>query len=552
MDVQSLSTLPIARITPSHSNPRKHFDKDKLAELTESVSAHGILQPILVRPRKDGEGWELVAGERRYRAALSAGLEEIPAVVRELDDKQTLEVQVIENLQRADLSPLEEANGYQLLIKQHGYTAEALAEKIHKSRSYIYGRMKLTALGKAGRVALEKGEISDSVALLLARIPDEKLQAEALKDIAGTEYNSAMSYRRAAEYIQRNHMLRLGEAPWDLADESLTKAGPCTTCPMRTGNQPELFGDVKSADVCTSPVCFKSKADAHWKRLKVEAEASGRMVFNEKQAKAEFDKYSVHGLRYGSTYVLLSQACELDPKRRSYQQLLGKTAPPSVLAQNPFDGKVHELLDKKAALKAIKAKGHNFSVEREAAMSPERKAENERYKREEAKRERAAAIEQEIVDAIAAKILALPNPPQSLWRLIVEQSLVDSGNIEELLEERSVVLTKDYKKRDREIRDFLAKLSDAELLVAGIEDAFRPSHYSDEERKENRDRALKLLRLDRKKIVTKAAANFKEKEKKAGAGVCRECGCTEDAACEGGCSWVDTNKTLCSACNDEE
>jgi ParB/RepB/Spo0J family partition protein len=129
--------------------------------------------------------YEIVCGERRWRAAKLAGLRQVPVLVRQLDDRQVVELQVVENLQRADLNAMEEAQGYDTLIRKHGVRPEDLAARIGKSRSHIYCRLKLMSLCPKGREALLAGKIQAEVGLLIARIPDEKLQEKALRDVSG-------------------------------------------------------------------------------------------------------------------------------------------------------------------------------------------------------------------------------------------------------------------------------------------------------------------------------------------------------------------------------
>ena len=170
--------LPIDRIIISPTNPRKHFNEAALGELAASIAQHGVLQPILVRkwtidckmPKGKCYGdmhgmHEIVCGERRWRASQIAGRAEILAIVRELSDLQVLEIQVVENLQREDVHPIEEAEGYERLIKWHGYSADTLAEKVGKSRAYIYARLKLTALAPVAREAFFSGKLTASTAL---------------------------------------------------------------------------------------------------------------------------------------------------------------------------------------------------------------------------------------------------------------------------------------------------------------------------------------------------------------------------------------------------
>lgn len=280
--------IPLQFITASLTNPRKRFDEAQLGELTESVKRHGVLQPILVRSATSTKDprvlWELVAGERRYRAAKAAGLEDIPAVVRSLTDIEALEVQVIENLQRADLHPIEEAEGYEHLLKLQAYTAEDLAAKVGKSKAYVYARLKLTALCPEARQAFYADNLTPSTALLIARIPGAKLQAQVLKEI--TNEHDPLSYRDAARLIHDDYMLRLKDATFDIKDATLLpKAGACGACPKRTGNQPELFGDVKSADVCTDPQCFAAKKEVGLARLRKKHEDAGRKVIAGVEAK---------------------------------------------------------------------------------------------------------------------------------------------------------------------------------------------------------------------------------------------------------------------------
>jgi len=185
--------LRVAVIAPSPTNPRKTFDKETLAELTDSVRRHGVLQPVLVRPWSGAKprGWngdatplyELVSGERRLKAAKAAGLEEIPGLVRELHDDEVLEIQLIENLQRNDLHPLEEAAGYRQLMAAK-YDAARIAERIGRSVKYVYDRVKLLNLTKAAQQAFTGGEFSAGHAVILARLSPED-QERAMADPRG-------------------------------------------------------------------------------------------------------------------------------------------------------------------------------------------------------------------------------------------------------------------------------------------------------------------------------------------------------------------------------
>ncbi|NBB70073.1 MAG: ParB/RepB/Spo0J family partition protein [Alphaproteobacteria bacterium] len=167
--------LPIEFLHPFAHQPRRSFDDDDLDALASSIRANGILQPLLVRPLDEfGERYGIVAGERRWRAAQRAGLVEVPVVVRVLDDAQALEVALLENVQRHDLSPLEEAFAYERLIDEYGHTQDALAERVGKSRSHIANLLRLTQLSVRLQAWLEEGQLSvgHARALLVADDPE--------------------------------------------------------------------------------------------------------------------------------------------------------------------------------------------------------------------------------------------------------------------------------------------------------------------------------------------------------------------------------------------
>lgn len=337
---------------------RKRFTDDNLAELVGSIKSVGVLQPIVVRPadpkKTGGYEFEIVAGERRFLAAQKAGFDTIPATVTALTDSDVLRVQLIENLQREGLHELEEAEGYEELMKLDDLSADALAEKVGKSRSYIYARLKLLALCPDARKACYDGTISASIALLIARIPVPDLQAQALADITEDWKGDTMSYREAREYVQDEFMLSLKSAPFDIKSARLIpSAGACGPCPKRTGNQPDLFGDVKHADVCTDPACFAAKKTAQIEHLRATAEATGRTVIAGKQAQ------KIMPSRYGSPkgYVRADDHNYDDPKNRTWKQLLGKHMPEPTLIENPHTQVIEECIPETALKAAFAAAG---------------------------------------------------------------------------------------------------------------------------------------------------------------------------------------------------
>lgn len=174
---KSAVKLKITEIEPNREQPRKSFDDEALRELADSISVHGVLQPLLVRPLPDG-GYRLVAGERRWRASRMAGLTEVPVVIREMSDSEEMELALVENLQREDLNPIEEAQGLALLMETYGLTQEQAAKRVGKSRPAVANSMRLLALPQDVLALVERGELSAGHArTILALENDEQIIA---------------------------------------------------------------------------------------------------------------------------------------------------------------------------------------------------------------------------------------------------------------------------------------------------------------------------------------------------------------------------------------
>ncbi len=269
--------LSLDSIEPSKTNPRKHFDKADLEDLAKSIKEKGVIQPIVVRPHPKGSSkllWEIIAGERRYRASKIAGAGTIPAIARNLDDRAVLEIQVIENLQRVDIHPLDEALGYKELLEKHGYDVDTLAAKVGKSSSYIYQRLKLAELIPAAQKFFTAGVINPGHAILIARQSPED-QNTIVNEKGGLLWGhyfqkdapEAISVRRLTQEIRRNLYLDLAKAPWKQNDTKLLPAaGACAVCPKRTGANPGLFPDIDEKNICTDRGCYNQKLDAFMKR----------------------------------------------------------------------------------------------------------------------------------------------------------------------------------------------------------------------------------------------------------------------------------------------
>ncbi|MEO8455127.1 MAG: ParB/RepB/Spo0J family partition protein [Sphingomicrobium sp.] len=188
--------IEIGRIRPNPNQPRIQFSEQSIDELADSIAERGVLQPILLRPHGDGEGFEIIAGERRWRAAQRARLHTIPAIVREIDEAATAELALIENIQREDLNAIEEAEGYKQLIERHGHTQENVAKIVHKSRSHVANLLRLLDLPEFVRQSLLKGDISMGHARAVATAPDPEALA---KEIV----RKGLSVRQAEERARR-------------------------------------------------------------------------------------------------------------------------------------------------------------------------------------------------------------------------------------------------------------------------------------------------------------------------------------------------------------
>ena len=196
-DNNEVVTIKISQIEPNRNQPRRSFDEDALEELSQSIKEHGVLQPILVRPQIYG-GYQIVAGERRYRASRMAGLTEIPAIIKELSDSETMQIALIENLQRRDLSDLEEAKGYQTLMDEYGFSQEDVARTVGKSRSAVANTLRLLGLPDDVKELLDQGKLSAGHARALLAVDQEK----EIKEAADKIIKEGLSVRQTEKLVK--------------------------------------------------------------------------------------------------------------------------------------------------------------------------------------------------------------------------------------------------------------------------------------------------------------------------------------------------------------
>jgi len=356
--------IPVALIAACPLNPRKRWKPAKVAEMAQDLKANQQIHPIRVRPNPQHTPtngrppYEIVVGETRWRAAPEAGLVYLDAIVADCTDQQLIEMALAENTKRQDLHPLEEADGFDALLRKpdglQGYASvPELATAVGASPSYVYQRLKLRALCAAGREAFLAGTIDASVALLIARMPSAEQQAEATARILQGFGGEAYSFRAAAEYLKQNFMLSLGRARFDItADYKVAPA--CGTCTKRSGAAPDLFADVTGGDMCQDARCYQAKgAEAHTQLLDT-ARAEGHQVLQGAQARAVLPMPSGTP---ASGYLRMTEPCpELTDSRRTLAELLPSAT--IVLVEHPqAEGTVVQLITTAAAKKGLKARG---------------------------------------------------------------------------------------------------------------------------------------------------------------------------------------------------
>lgn len=469
-----MTTAPLSAFCPSPTNPRTRFGGPEDEALVENIRLHGIIQPIVVRLWPATSPWpagsesnleifEIICGHRRYRAAQAAGLEEIPYVLKYLSDEEAATIQLIENLQREDLDALDEAEGYQRMMRDHGYTADQLADEIGKSRSYIYGRLKLTSLCDAGKAAMREGRLEESIALMLARIPGAALQEQALEKLLSNPYTlQPMTHREASRYIRDYYTLNLSKAPFLTADADLVaKAGACQECPHRSGNAPLLFPDIDNPEICTNPACFAEKKAAHVAQQKAQAEAEGKKVIDGEAAE-KLVQY--HGGLKGHVN-LDDKAYDLTSggQVKTYREILGDALDESqtVIIENPKKGEVIEALPNSVMALALE----------KAGLKPAGAPQFDRQKEEEKKAREETAWRRHLhglVQTLRASSLA-----SKAQLLVDELVMVTLAFWEAIGHDQRVVLAKlwhqpeekmDNHERARAFADRIPGLSQAELL----------------------------------------------------------------------------------------
>lgn len=381
----------------------------EIEELAQSIREKDVVEPIIVRQLPGGslEALEVVCGERRVLASRRAGKTSILALLRVIADEDIIELQLTEN-KHANPHPLDEADAFQALIEL-GRTPADIAGRLGRDVGYVHHRLKLRGLSKKCREALDNEHITLGVALLLARLPNQKLQDQGLDEVSaegGGRFDGGglMSVANARKALEANVMLALKSAPFKRDDATLVpKAGPCTTCPKRTGMQAELFADASSPDLCTDPGCYREKVDALYQVRSTKHKADGGDVLNQKDTKALLGHtWDQKSAKLRNQYTRLDERVYAGGKPKTVKQLFKGELPPITLAKDPDTGLVVELVDRKLADKAKGAEDRSGRSKPDASEAAANRRERLKDQaRKEATRRCIAAIVQKVEALVA-------------------------------------------------------------------------------------------------------------------------------------------------------
>ncbi len=527
--------IPLDQLHESPFNPRQIFRG--IEELAETLKGDGrILQPLLVRPRvpplfadqgADAScGFEIVFGHRRSRAARLAGLATAPCMVRTMTDAEVRRAQTIENLQREDVHPFEEAAGFeQLLFGEGGLSADQIAEQFGKSRSYVYGRLKLLQACQEVRQACLEGHIGAETALLIARLRTEKLQTKALAGIRSRlgsfhlQDGGKSSFRRVRDYLIEHFSLELKKAIFPIEEEKLLPAaGACGPCPKRSGNAPEFedlatekkaqYGSTPAGpDVCTDPDCFAAKKAAHLAREAKALADKGQLVITGSKAAAAID---AHGTVKGAYVELAKVRDEVNAANKK------GIAPVAVVQiQNMRTGKfvkavkVADLVDagvRKAEPKHKAGSGSGSGTDWEAQR-------REREAAATAENERRRAVHA----AVRPRMLAAPGSTDDL-RLVLLFVLKDIANeVEQVVLPLYGIDPRARARLPEAVQALSADQLRTLLLDLVIEEGTQVD-YDPESGRELLDMAARLYGVDPEATPTPSSAGASAEEAAAGAG----------------------------------
>jgi ParB/RepB/Spo0J family partition protein len=451
----------IEEIAPSQTNARKSFNTERMADLEASMRSHGFIEafPLLLRPKAGPSesisaitSYELVCGERRWRTAKKLGIQWVPAVVRQMSDVEAEEISLIENLQRDDLNPLEEAEGYRHLLGlcdggQPVHTVVSLAEKIGRTPSHVYDRLKLCRLsGTAAGDALSNGNLPASQARLIARIPSPSIRDTVTETVLANPYGaSPMPVVELQRMIREKFMRELRGAKFSQDDECLvpmqldaagerTLGGACEDCPWNTKNSTEDDapkggkGSGAKQWMCTNPDCFRAKTEAHYEawRAAVAAERPEVQTLSMTENEHVLDCFDGKTIGNHSGLVELKEKpndWEMSDKgkaenKQPWAKLVEGQGVPVILVRDNA-GKIHEVAKKELVVAAATMAHPEFFKGEEPkgkkTNEPKRVIEDQGVKRA---REQEKRIIEETERAICEQVLGASKMPEAFWNFI--------------------------------------------------------------------------------------------------------------------------------------
>jgi ParB family chromosome partitioning protein len=397
------AVLPLRQLRSMAQNPRSKVGD--VSALVASINANGFIGALSVRELEPNV-FEVWAGNRRLQAAIDAGLEEVPCDIYELTEVQALELNLTEQINRSDLTPLEEGRACRALQELSGYSVDQVAQKLGQSSSWVTKRVALCGLAPEALSALAKGELQLSVAQALAALPSQRLQVEGMKALENERWLDTVD--KKLEHLRTKLCQPLKGAPWKLTDDSFA-AGACSACPHNSANatMPGLFDSGKATPMCALPSCFEDKVKAVWEKKTTKLKAQGAKVLGVAESKKLF-RYS-DNLGYGSRYVEASAPVQEDKQKRSWAQLakeLPEEARPVVHVAQDSAGKVRELYVKDKAVEAIAthlklawAVKHEEATEAKAEKSDSKKVAAERLAGDTRKK-----VQVEVINAVALRL----------------------------------------------------------------------------------------------------------------------------------------------------
>jgi len=499
--------VSLSLLTESQTNPRRIFEEAALKELAESIRTHGILSPLLVRPLNE-RSFEIVAGARRYRAAQMAEVDSAPVRIVNLTDAEALEAQLIENLQRKDVHPLEEAQGFRALLNLDSpkYSVEQIAAKCGKHPGYVLSRIRLTELAPAAVEAFSKDEIGVGHALLLAKLQPAQ-QEEALPHCFREDWSSGskakrilLPVRQLQSWIEQNVLLILKDAPFSKRDgELVPAAGSCVDCPKRTGHNKLLFADLTAgnSDACSDPSCYSAKLDAHVKQT---IAAKPKLV----QITTAYGKPAE-----GSAILPRNQYVEIrqEKPQNKYQQ----AAPEYKSCKHTTDAIVAEGIGKGTIHKVCADPNCLIHHPRKQPSKADAgfKAEQEKRRREEAI---ANATGLRVLSAIAAAVPVRLMKRDLLFVVERVMPMVDDRRLEIVARNRGIKKAKDSDSISKLLSVYVRKAEEGELGRLLVEMVILRSAQAQGSGKALQEAAA-VYKVDTNAITAKVKQEFAAKEK---------------------------------------